>query len=96
MPVYGDSTPREVIVGADSNAYGGITFEMTPYEADIYVDGTYVGVARSFEDGARPLSLAAGTHRIELDAPGYEPVTFEVNVVPGQLIPYEGSLQPAY
>jgi hypothetical protein len=81
---------------APAAAYGAISFALNPGDAAVYVDGTYVGVARSFEDGARPLSLAAGTHRIELDAPGYEPVTFEVNVVPGQLIPYEGSLQPAY
>ena len=81
---------------APAAAYGAISFALNPGDAAVYVDGTYVGVARSFEDGARPLSLAAGTHRIELDAPGYEPVAFEVNVVPGQLIPYEGSLQPAY
>ena len=60
------------------------------------MDGNFVGDARSFGDTTQPLSLTAGTHRIELDAPGYEPVAFDVNVVPGQLIPYEGSLQPAY
>jgi hypothetical protein len=77
-------------------AYGAISFALTPGDAAVYVDGNFVGDARSFGDTTQPLSLTAGTHRIELDAPGYEPVAFEVNVVPGQLIPYEGSLQPAY
>ena len=93
VPVYGDSTPREVIVGADSNAYGGITFEMTPYEADIYVDGTYAGHVSDFDGTRQPLTLTAGTHQIEVVAPGYQTLSFDVNVQPGQVIPYRGDLQ---
>ncbi len=79
-----------------ATSYGAITFRLNPGNAAVYVDGNYVGIAESFDDDARPLTLTSGTHRIELDAPGYEPVAFDVDVVPGQLIPYEGSLQPAY
>jgi hypothetical protein len=79
-----------------ATSYGAITFRLNPGNAAVYVDGNYVGIAESFDDDARPLTLTAGTHRIELDAPGYEPVAFDVDVVPGQLIPYEGTLQPAY
>ena len=93
VPVYGYSTPREVIVGADSNAYGGITFEMTPYEADIYVDGTYAGHVSDFDGTRQPLTLTAGTHQIEVVAQGYQTLSFDVNVQPGQVIPYRGDLQ---
>jgi len=41
-----------------------------------------------------PLNLTAGAHRIEVDAPGYAPLAFDVDVVPGQLVPYRGDLQP--
>ena len=81
---------------APAVAYGAISFALDPGDAAVYVDGNYVGVARDFDDTMQPLSLTAGTHRIELNAPGYEPVAFDVNVVPGQIIPYQGSLQPAY
>jgi PEGA domain len=93
VPVYGYSTPREVIVGADSNAYGGITFEMTPYEADIYVDGTFAGHVSDFDGTRQPLTLTAGTHQIEVAAQGYQTLSFDVSVQPGQVIPYRGDLQ---
>jgi hypothetical protein len=93
VPVYGYDTPREVIVGANSNAYGGITFEMTPYEADIYVDGTYAGHVSDFDGTQQPLTLTAGTHQIEVVAPGYQTLSFDANVQPGQVIPYRGDLQ---
>jgi PEGA domain len=92
-PAYGY---RDVAPGVAYGAYGAISFALDPGDAAVYVDGNYVGVARGFDDTMQPLSLTAGTHRIELNAPGYEPVAFDVNVAPGQLIPYEGSLQPAY
>lgn len=82
--------------GRPAVAYGAISFQLNPGNAAVYVDGNYVGEAIEFGDSTRPLSLTAGTHRIELDAEGFEPVAFDVNVLPGQLLPYQGSLQPAY
>ena len=93
IPVYGDSTPREVVVGPGSNAYGGITFEMTPYEADVYVDGTYAGHVADFDGTQQPLTLTAGRHQIEVAAQGYQTLSFDVSVQPGQVIPYRGDLQ---
>lgn len=77
-------------------AYGGISFEMSPGDADLYVDGDYVGVVDEFDGRAEPLTLAAGRHRIELQAPGYAPMAFDVDVLPGQVIPFQGAMQPAY
>ncbi len=72
----------------------GIFF--APADAAVYVDGNYVGIVESFSGVSQPLALAAGWHRIEVQARGYIPVVFDVNVIPGQLIPYQGNLQPAY
>ena len=76
-------------------AYGGLSFEITPPNAEVYVDGVYAGLVGEFTPNAPPLTLAAGLHRIELQAWGYEGWVFEVNVMPGQVIPYQGSLQDA-
>ena len=75
-------------------AYGGMSFLLNPDYAEVYIDSQFVGVARDF--GGQPVPVPAGHHRIELYAPGFGPVAFDVNVRPGQVIPYRGSLYPAY
>jgi hypothetical protein len=95
VPVYGYGAPgAPVYVTPSSPLYGGITLEMTPPEADVTVDGSYVGKVRDFDGANAPLNLAAGPHRIDVTAPGYEPITFDVDVVGGQLTPYRGDLRP--
>jgi len=73
--------------------YGGMSFLLDPDIAEVYIDGQCVGIARDF--GGQPVPVAVGFHRIELYAQGFEPVGFDVNVFPGQVIPYRGSLYPA-
>ncbi len=75
-------------------AYGGIGLQVTPPEAAVYVDGTYVGNAGNFYDPAHPLTLPAGMHHIEVQAPGCAPMVFDADVTPGQVLPYQGQLQP--
>jgi hypothetical protein len=77
-----------------TTAYGGVSLDISPRDAAVYVDGTYAGVADDFYDPSQPLSVRAGRHRIELQAPGLQPLVFDVDVVPGQVIPYQGDLQP--
>ncbi len=74
-------------------AYGGMAFMVDPPQTQVFVDGVYVGVAGDFR--GQPVPIAAGYRRIELYAPGYEPVGFNVNVLPGQVIPYRGQLYGA-
>ena len=75
-------------------SYGGMSFLLNPDYAEVYVDGELVGIARDF--GGQPVPVAAGYHRIELYAAGFEPVAFDIEVFPGQVIPYRGSLNRAY
>jgi hypothetical protein len=82
-PVYGYSIgPR----------YGGISFDMNPSDAAIFVDGGYVGVVDDFSPYDAPLTLRAGLHRVEIRAQGCQPMDFDITVVPGQVIPYRGTL----
>ncbi len=93
--VYGYRAPRvPVMVTPGSAAYGGVALEITPYDADVLVDGTYAGRVENFDGSQQPLTLTPGTHRIEVQAPGYAPLVVDVMVQPGQVIPYRGDLQP--
>jgi PEGA domain-containing protein len=95
VPVYGYGAPAgAVAVGPGSNVYGGVSLEITPSDASVYVDGNYVGLVRDFDGSAQPLTLAAGTHQIDIEARGFAPLRFDVGVQPGQVIPYRGDLQP--
>ena len=93
--IYGYRAPRErVFVTPGSAYYGGIALEMTPYDADVFVDGTYAGRVEDFDGATQPLTLSAGVHEIEVQAQGYEPMRVNVDVQPGQVIPYRGDLRP--
>jgi hypothetical protein len=94
VPVYGYAVPGPVTVVPGPTTYGGVTFEVSPSDTAVYVDDTYAGTVDTFDGTTEPLTLAAGTHRIELQADGYEPLTFDVIVQAGQVIPYRGDLQP--
>lgn len=94
VPVYGYAAPRApVVVGPGSSIYGGVSLEMTPDDAAVYVDGAYAGVVHDFDGTRQPLTLAAGTHRIEVQEAGYQPLQFDVTVQAGQVVPYQGQLQ---
>lgn len=72
----------------------GLTFEVFPPTAEIIVDGQYVGIVQDFWADREPLIVVSGTHRIELHASGYRPATFDVALTAGQVVPYQGELQP--
>ena len=93
--VYGYRAPRvPVYVAPGSPLYGGVALEVGPFDADVFVDGSYAGHVEDFDGSVQPLTLVAGTHRIEVQAPGYAPLVFDVTIQPGQVIPYRGDLRP--
>ena len=75
------------------NAAGGLSFDITPSDARIYVDQQYMGIAAQYLPTEPPLSLAPGRHRVEIHASGFEVIAFDVDILPGQVIPYQGDLQ---
>ena len=93
--VYGYRAPRErVMITPGSAYYGGVALEMTPYDADVFVDGEYAGRVEDFDGSDQPLTLASGLHHVEVQARGYEPLVFNVEIQPGQVVPYRGTMQP--
>ena len=92
-PAYGYTRP-----GQAGRPYGGVRIDIEQIEqrdAEVYADGYYVGTANEFDGVFQQLNLEAGPHRIEIRAPGYEPLSFEVNVEPGRTITYRARMQPS-
>jgi len=80
-------------VAPGQTAFGGVSFEITPGDAQVFVDGSYMGVASNFSASSEPLTLTAGRHHVEVRAAGYQTMTFETDVLAGQVIPYQGAMQ---
>jgi hypothetical protein len=91
---YPQQYPAQAPTGTIApSAVGGVSFDFSPSDAAVYVDGQYAGQARDYTANSQPLSLAPGRHHVEIQAPGYVPMAFDVDIVAGQVIPYQGTLR---
>jgi PEGA domain len=73
---------------------GGVSFEVAPGNAQVSVEGVFVGTVEAFSSTEPPLVLAPGVHYIEVRMPGYRTAAFEVIVAAGEVTPYQGALEP--
>jgi PEGA domain len=80
-----------VAVGQSSGS--SIRLDVDQRDAEVYVDGDYVGVVDDF-NGSQRLELTSERHRIEIRREGFEPVAFDVNVEPGRTVTYRSRLRP--
>jgi hypothetical protein len=89
----GESLPSPIVRGADDRRpVGGLQIDVEPRSALVYVDGWYIGGVDSFSGYFHHLELAAGPHVIELLASDYDPLSVEIQVIPGRTTTYRGSL----
>jgi hypothetical protein len=72
---------------------GALRLKVKPEFGQVYVDGYYVGEVDSFDGVFQKLPVEAGAHRVEIRAPGYETVQFEVMVIAGETVTYKGELK---
>ena len=54
----------------DQTNMGGLSFEITPNDAELFVDNVRVGTVGEFTSTTQPLSVAAGHHHVEIRADG--------------------------
>ena len=82
--------------GYDGRDYytGSLRLKVQPRFGEVFVDGYYVGVVNDYDGIFQRLRLEEGPHRIEIVEPGFEPLSFEVLILPGETITYEGYLRP--
>lgn len=78
-----------------ADAYTGfLRLKVRPRSAEVYVDGYYVGIVNEFDGLFQRLRIEEGTHTVELRHPGYEPLTLDVLIVPGEKVTFEGDMIP--
>jgi hypothetical protein len=98
---YGDGgsypygyTPRGYYDPLPGRIYGGLRITDAPREAQVFADGYYLGIVDDFDGMFQHANLEAGTHRIEIQAPGFESVAFDVMVQPGRTITFRADMYP--
>jgi hypothetical protein len=82
--------------GYSSRTYrdqGSLRLRIKPRDAQVFIDGYYVGLVDSFDGIFQRLSLDSGGHRVEIRAEGFEQLQFEVLVTPGETVTYQGELK---
>jgi hypothetical protein len=72
---------------------GNLRLVIEPPTAQVYVDGSFVGTVEESNSALAGLALAAGPHRIEFRAPGYETLTVDVTIPVNRTITYRGELR---
>jgi hypothetical protein len=72
---------------------GSLRLKIKPRNAEVYIDGYFVGTVDQFDGTFQKLKVDAGTHRIEIRAEGRESSHIDVVVAPGETITYEGQLK---
>ena len=71
---------------------GELRLDVVPRDGEVYVDGYYAGRVDEFDGVFQSLTLEEGAYRIEVRAPGYAPLQFDVRIQPGRKITYRGDL----
>jgi hypothetical protein len=97
LPSYGNVTAAAAVPAAilceASAPCGGISFDIGPASAQVYVDGSFAGIVEDFDANSEPLLLAPGSHYVEIRLAGYRTVSFDVTITPGEITPYQGTLE---
>lgn len=78
--------------GYGGDPEGALRLRVKPHQASVFVDGYYAGEVDQFDGVFQRLRLESGPHRIEISADGYEPLTFEIRVLPDRTTTYKGEL----
>jgi hypothetical protein len=72
---------------------GALRLKIKPKEAEVFVDGYYVGIVDDFDGIFQRLHIETGSHHIEVRAEGFEPLSFDVRITPDHTTTYQGELK---
>jgi PEGA domain-containing protein len=80
--------------GPSSAGYGtgSLKLKVKPNDAQVYVDGYFAGLVDDFDGVFQKLNLEVGPHHIEIHAPGYETLSFDVQIQFDETTTYRGEL----
>jgi hypothetical protein len=90
-PAYGEAYAPPY---ADRASLGAVAVKVKPKTAEVWLDGSYVGVAESFDGFPGYLWIAPGSHHIAVIQDGFANLERDIQVSAGHVIELEQRLQP--
>ena len=75
-----------------SSRYAVIDTDISPEEAQVYLDGRYIGTADDFDGNPDYLYLQPGRYRIEFRLEGYQTLTRQIEARPGMKLDFTDKL----
>jgi len=69
-----------------------VRLDVTPDDASVYLDGTFLGTAAELEGLSAGLVVAPGSHKLEVVRPGYEAEDLDFEGTPGREVQLKVSL----
>jgi hypothetical protein len=79
---------------ADERPLGFLQLRVTPRAADVVIDGSLAGTVDDF-GGSSARMLPAGPHRVDISAPGFETLSFDVRVPENDTVTFTHDLDAA-
>jgi PEGA domain len=87
---YGPGYERQAYGPAEQ--WATIDTDISPEEAQVYLDGRYIGTADDFDGNPDYLYLKPGRYRIEFRLEGYETLTRQIEARPGTYLDFTDKL----
>ena len=68
---------------------GSLRLKVKPRDAEVFVDGYYVGLVDHFDGFAQRLRLEEGTYQLEIRHPAYLLIDLDVLITAGETVTFE-------
>jgi PEGA domain len=91
-PYYWNAYPYAFPYAVGS-VYGDVRTQITPKQAEVYVDGFYAGTAGDFDGVFKRLHLMPGGHAITLYLPGFRTITHDIYVRPDSTVKMSDTME---
>ena len=92
-PWYGGYNSTQSGSSDRSSEDSALRLKIKPSNAEVFVDGYFVGVVNDFDGMFQRLRIEPGPHRVEVRAPGYETLDVDVRLTSGHTTVYQGELK---
>lgn len=71
-----------------------LRLQVTPREAEVFIDGSYAGTVDDFDGSFQRLRLYPGDHTLEVFMPGHHTLTQRLYLQPGKTFSVRAALEP--
>ena len=78
---------------APRGAWGVVKTDITPEEAEVWLDGTYVGTADDFDGYPDYLYLRPGAYKLEFRLANYQTMALDIQIADGENLRFDRKMQ---